>query len=190
MARVFVAIMGVLALVAVGCGGDDDAAEDSSGGAATTEPAPDESGEPESERDEASEPEPAPEEAAPAGTGGGSMVLGEETISFDSARCFLQEQDAAAGGGKILFVAQAFGENAEGEEVLIDVSRYDEDSQFYGDDILLTVGDPFSAEAANYFARGEVGIVTVDGNSVSAGSLEFTNDSDFTAQPGSLQINC
>ncbi len=194
--RTLTVLIALIALLAAGCGGDDD---DTSAADTGSDPAPAESSddgdEPaSSDGDDAPAEEPADdsaeEPAAPSGgAGGGSMVLGDETINFDSARCFLQEQDAAAGGGKILFVAQAFGVNAAGDEVSIDVSRYDEDSQFYGDDVLLTVGDPF-AESLSYFASGEVGLVTVDGNTVSAATLEWTNDSDLSTTPGSMQINC
>ena len=124
------------------------------------------------------------------GAGGGTLVLGDETIKFDGAQCFLQEQDAAAGGGKILFVAQGSGINAAGEEVLLDVSRYDEDSQFVGDDVSVDIGDPFSGAAVSWTGGGDIGTVTVDGSTVSAGGLTFENFDEGTEQPGSFEINC
>lgn len=125
------------------------------------------------------------------GGGGGVLVLGDETIELDSARCFLEEQDAAAGGGKILFVGQGFGTNAAGEEILVDISRWDEDSQFTGDDIIVDVGDPFSDTAVNYRAGGDIGTVTLDGSTLSADGLTFQNSDDFEEQlSGSVRIDC
>lgn len=118
------------------------------------------------------------------------LVLGDETITFDSARCFLEEQDAAAGGGKILFVAQAFGTNAAGDELVIDVSRYDEDSQFEGDDIIIDIGDIFSEDAVSLGGGGPIGTVTVDGSNLSADDLTFNNFDDFSEHTGSFEINC
>ena len=110
--------------------------------------------------------------------------------AFESARCFLEEQDAAAGGGKILFVAQGFGVNAAGDEVSIDVSRYDEDSQFSGDSINVVIGDPFSPDAASWDAIVDLGTVTVEGSTVSADGLTFSNVDDQTELAGSFRIDC
>lgn len=172
-ARHWIAIGGIAALALSACGGDDD------GGA---EPAP-------AEADEAGD-DTAGDVAAPSGSGGGTLVLGDETITFDSARCFLEEQDAAAGGGKILFVAQAYGTNAAGEELVIDVSRYDEDSQFAGDDISVDIGDPFGDDAISYSARGDIGTVAVDGRSLSADGLTFTDFDAGLEAAGSFEIDC
>ena len=161
-------------LVVAACGGDDESApsNDSSGGTAATTAAPSAN--------------PAPS----SGAGGGELVIGDETITFDRARCFLQEQDAAGGGGKILFTAQAFGTNAAGDPITLDVSRYDEDSQFTGDDIILDIGDPFSDDAVSLASSADLGTVSVDGSTLSAGDLTFVNFDDFSEQNGSFEINC
>jgi hypothetical protein len=166
-----------LALIATGCGDDDDAAAP----ADTAAPAA-------ADDDNGSGGEDPP--ASPSGGNGGELVLGDETITFDSARCFLEEQEAAAGGGKILFVAQAFGTNAAGDQVAIDVSRYDEDSQFTGDDIIVDIGDPFSDDAVSLTANGDIGTVTVDGPNLSASGLTFNNFDDNSQLSGSFQISC
>ncbi len=191
MARVRALIMTgvVLVLVAAGCGDSDDSADETESEAAspdTTAAASDDSVADESDS------------TAPAGGGddsggggnGGTLVLGEETVSFDSARCFLEEQDAAAGGGKILFVAQAFGTNANGDPISIDVSRYDEDSQFTGDDIIVDIGDPFSDDAVSMAANGDIGTVVVDGSQLTASGLTFVDFDDMSEQAGSFEINC
>ncbi len=132
----------------------------------------------------------APADSAASVGGAGTIVLGDENITFDSARCFLQEQDAAAGGGKILFVVQAYGANSAGEELYIDVSRYDQDSQFSGDKIELVVGDPYSGNALSWEANDVVGTVALDGSTASAGSLTFRNGDDGTTLPGSFEVHC
>jgi len=187
----WIAMVGAVALVAASCGAN----EDDPGPAApveVTEGSDDPSSGTSVDSSETAEGSPIEGEDArpPAGDGGGTLVLGEETISFDNTRCFLQEQDAAAGGGKILFVAQAFGTNADGDELLIDVSRYDEDSRFAGDDIVVDIGDPFSAEAVSWRANAELGTIQVDGSTVSADGLTFVNFDDFSEMPGSFRISC
>lgn len=174
-----------IAVLLAACGGDDDSgAENDTGTAATAET--DAGGTAAAGGDDS--------DADPGGGdgdgNGGTLVLGDETIAFDSARCFLDEQDAAAGGGKILFVVQAFGTNAAGDELTIDVSRYDEDSQFVGDDIIVDIGDPFSDDAVSLKANADLGTVAVDGSTVSAGDLTFVNSDDAAEQMGSFEINC
>ena len=193
--RAVLAVGAVLGLLAAGCGGDDDdaqadpapasSADDGSGDDAGSD---DDAGASDASADSASDDDGAA--AAPGGGDAGSLVIGDETIEFDSARCFLEEQDAAGGGGKILFVAQAFGVDAGGEELVLDVSRYDEDSQFTGDDIIVDIGDPFSDDAVSLRSGGEVGTVAVDGSNLSAEDLVFVNFDDSTEQPGSFDINC
>lgn len=171
-----------LLLIVAGCGDDDDGAAGGDDTPATTAAPSDEGTAAPSGNDD--------EPAAPSGGNGGELVLGDETITFDSARCFLQEQEAAAGGGKILFVGQASGTNAAGEQVMIDVSRYDEDSQFVGDDIVVDIGDPFSDDAVSYLGGSDAFIVSLDGSTLSADGLTFRNFDDNTELSGSFRIDC
>ena len=183
------AIAAVL-LLSAGCGSDDDT--DSGGivdddAVSTTDDATTDEGNDESDDSEGSA------DAGNAGSSGGdagSMVLGDETIVFTLAQCFLEEQDSAGGGGKILFVAQGSGTNAAGEAVLLDVSRFDEDSQFTGDKSNAVIGDPFSDSAISWDANGDIGTVSVDGSTVSADGLTWMNTDDFSEQPGSFVVNC
>ena len=176
--RRWVAAAAASMLVLAACGGDDDAAD--------PEPAADDGG-------GAEEDGGAGDGGAGAGggggAGGGTLVLGAETITLDSARCFLEEQESAGGGGKILFVAQGFGTTADGEPLTLDVSRYDEDSQFTGDDVIVDIGDPFADSAVSLTASGDIGTVTLDGSSLSADGLTFVDD-DFSEQTGSFELNC
>jgi hypothetical protein len=134
-----------------------------------------------------------PATTVPATTGGdarGSVTIGDETITFDSARCYLQEQEAAAGGGSILATAQGFGTNADGEEVVVDFSRYDEESDFVGDHVTATIGDPFSDEAINLAVTLDLGDVGIDGSTVGAGGFAFQNLDDLSEVAGSFEIRC
>ena len=127
---------------------------------------------------------------------GGTLVFAGAAIALDSAECFLEEQDAA-GGGKILFAAQALAIAAGGDGIVLDVSRYDEDSQFTGDhvkiDIIPGVGDPEIPNGTpdRFSSIGDIGTVTLDDSSVaSAGELTFTSDAYDGEFIGSFEINC
>ena len=184
----------LLALVLTACGGDDDDTTDAgstsdSASASDDAPADDADATADTSADDADESEQADDApAASGGGGGGEVVLGDETITLDSARCFLEEQDAAGGGGKILFVGQGFGTNAAGDEVILDVSRYDEDSQFTGDDIILDVGD--FATGISWNVTADLGTVQLDGRTMSADGLTFVNWDDFSEMAGSFVLNC
>lgn len=196
----FLILTAVLALLAPACGDDDggeslvgagDTAEESTD---DTDAADDTTGDAEMDDDGADDAESDEDDATPApdsgGSGGGTLVLGDETITLDSARCFLEEQDSAGGGGKILFVGQGYGVDADGVELVLDVTRYDEESQFTGDDISVNIGDPFSDDLVSYTAGGDIGTVQVDGSVMSADGLTFSNFDLGEELPGSFQLNC
>lgn len=173
----------VTALVMVGalggCGADEEpTAEDTT----TTETG--------SEDTDSSEEAPSDDEGDISSGGGGTLTLGGESISLDEVLCYLQEQDAAAGGGKILFVVQGTGTDAAGEDVMVDVSRYDEDSQFSGDSIDVSVGDIMSGEAAGYSAIAETGTVTLDGSTARADGVVLRSDEDGSEVETSFEITC
>ena len=87
-------------------------------------------------------------------------------------------------------MVQAEGTNPEGEPVLIDVSRYDEDSQFVGDDILVDIGDPFSGDSITWGANADLGTVQIDGSRVYADGLTFRNFDTNEELPGAFNIFC
>jgi len=192
--RLWLTAFALLALVAAGCGDDDAGSEGGGNGGETTVAQDAGAGETTvpGDAEPMDEDQPMEDDNGGSESGGlaGMVVVGDETITLDSARCFLEEQDAAAGGGKILFTAQASGTNADGEEITIDVFRFDEDSQFTGDKVSLVVGDPFSADAVSWDADGEIGAVQVDGDVVRSAGLTFVNSNDLSELPGSFEIQC
>jgi hypothetical protein len=190
--RTWVMAMLAIAMVATACGGDDEssnAAASSETTAAMTATTAAMTATTAASTATTAAPSGSQDTSGGAGNSG-HLVLGEETIVFDSARCYLQEQDAAAGGGKILFTAQAFGTNAAGDPITVDVSRYDQDSQFTGDDVIVDIGDPLSGDAVSLRSSSDVGTITVDGSTLRADGLTLTNLDDFTEQSGSFEINC
>ena len=106
------------------------------------------------------------------GGGDGSVTLDGETTDFDLVQCFLQEQPSAGGGGKILLTGQGKGTNADGDEVILDFTRYDEDSLFEGDDISVDIGDPADPDV-QLGAVFDTGTITRTGSTLSASNLEL-----------------
>ena len=181
--------LGLFLALAIACGGDDD---DSSAGTQPTEgngggSATQASG------SEGAAPTEAPSSSggsAPSGGGGGSLTIGDEVIELASARCFLQEQDVTGSPGKILFQAQGYGMTAEGEELVLDVTRFDEDSLFTGDDIEADIGDPFGEDFYYWSASADIGTVEIDGSTLRVGELTFRHSEDGSEVTGTFELNC
>jgi hypothetical protein len=173
------ALGAVAALLLAGCGSDDDDAAPSGGAdvtaADTSEAADTDTGDGDGD----------------AGTSGGSgtVTLDGEAVELREVRCFLESQPAAAGGGNILFVVQGEGEDAAGESLLIDVSRYDEGSQFAGDSISIDVGDVMAGESVSYSASADTGTVTLDGSTASAQDVALIGDGG-SEHVASFEITC
>jgi hypothetical protein len=181
--------LGPLLALAVACGGDDDGSSGntqpsgSSGSAAATE-APGGDG---------AAPTQAPVGSgggASSGGGGGTVTIGDEVIVLERALCYLQEQEVAGSPGKILLSGAGFGQLASGEEIVLDVTRYDEDSLFTGDDIEVEVGDPFGDDYYSWIASGDLGTINVDGSTLSVDELTFRHSQDDTEKSGSFVLNC
>lgn len=162
--RVLSVMVAALGLALFGACGNDDG-----GSALPTEGADDDSGDADGDTDDVS---------PTGGGGGGSLTLDGEEIGFDNARCFLEEQESA--GQQILLTAQAFGTDAAGEEVMIDFTRWGEESDFTGDDVSITIGDPFAEDARSLGGRVDIGGVSVDGSTVSATDMELTGEGGAT----------
>ena len=109
----------------------------------------------------------------PGGSGGGSgtVVLDGEAVELSTVRCFLESQPAVAGGGNILFVVQGEGANADGETVMVDISRYDDESMFAADVVDLYIGDVTTGDAIEVSASVPTGTVTLEGSNVRADDL-------------------
>jgi hypothetical protein len=122
--------------------------------------------------------------------GAGTLALGDEVIELERAQCFLEEQDASAGGGKILFTAQGFGTTADGEDFVLDISRFDEDSQFTGDDILVDVGDPRGGDFYSWAGTAALGTIDQDGSTLRAEGLTFAHSEDGSEIAGAFEVHC
>ena len=125
-----------------------------------------------------------------ASPGSGSIVLDGETISLDDVRCFLEPQPAAAGGGNILFVVQGEGENPQGEAVMIDISRYDDDSTFAGDLVDIYVGDYMAGDALELSAMTPAGSVELVGSTATAEGLTVEDVESGSSTSVSFSIDC
>lgn len=149
-------------LTAAGCSSDSsDGADDSGSGDATAA----DSGDSGSTAD-----------AGPTGGASGTLTLDGEEIELTGGQCYLEEQPAAAGGGSIEATAQADGTDADGDPILIDFTRFSADNQFAGDDVSLTIGDPFSPDARSLSGTSDAGTVSIDGSTVSASDFEVSED--------------
>lgn len=162
-------ILAVVAALLVGACGDDDSTTDGTPAAGDQQPT---------------------NKGATGGGDAGFITIGGETVGFDSARCFLEEQDAAAGGGSILATGQGFGTNAAGEAISFDFTRFSEESQFAGDDLSITVGDPFSDSSYSYFGGLDIGGVAIDGSTLSASGFTLQHSADFSQVPVAFELNC
>ena len=124
--------------------------------------------------------------------GEGTLTLGDEEIALGAGRCFLEEQDAAAGGGTIELTGQATGTNAAGEEVLIDFTRFSAESDFAGDDVSITVGDFTSGNSTEFLGTAEIGAVSLDGSVLTVSGFEVTSfdSGDADVVLISFEISC
>lgn len=172
-----VVLCAAAAALLAGCGGDDDEATPENGG--TTTAATVAAG------------DPADGDSASGGSGSGTLTLDGESIALTSVRCFLEPQDSAGGGGQILFTGQGTGANGAGDDVLIDVSRYDEASMFAGDSVSMTVGDPTSPDSTTYDVSGEQDAIVVDGSTLSGDAITLDDpEGGGTGPTVSFQLNC
>lgn len=177
-----IATAAAVALLVAGCGDDggDDAAP---------------SEEPTQESDSDATDDGATGAADPGDSGGsgggrGTVVLDGEAIELATVRCFLESQPAAAGGGNILFVVQGEGANADGEPVMVDISRYDDESMFAADVVDLYIGDVTTGEAIEISASVPTGTVTLEGSNVRADDLAAEDFEALTEHTVSVEIDC
>lgn len=180
--RSIILLVACLSLVVAACGGGDGEGGAASPPAAATDPA-------------ATDPATTARAATgpPAeGPGGDSTVtLGDEVIALDGGPgCYTEPQDTA-GGGQILVTAQLSGTTAAGEPVLIDFTRYDEESMFTGDDVSLAIGTLDSStgdySVGDYSVKLELGAA---GDGVLQ-ATDFTWESDeLGTAPGAFTIHC
>ncbi|MEO6987546.1 MAG: hypothetical protein ABI239_02755 [Aquihabitans sp.] len=196
--RKTIAMSAVAVLLLAGCsssGSDDDAAPADKG--TSDIPVEDvkdgEAPEPDGESDDGPEMPVAPA----AGVKSATVVMNGETVELSGGGCSLEPQDSAGGGGQILFTGQATGQNGDGDEVFLDVSRFDEDSMFEGDMIDLVIGD-YRTDDHKSFSLGLMGAMggekefhlSLDGSTISANDVELIEDEMVDEMTVSLEINC
>lgn len=186
--RLIVAFACACTLFLVACGGDDEDA-DARGVTDPTEATPRADGDDPAGSEDEETASDAPATGGSSSGGSGTIVLGDETIEFDEVQCTLDPQEAAAGGGQILFVGQGLGVDADGQDVLLDVSRYDEDSQFAGDVVSVEIGDIMAGDNTSLESRTAAGTVEVEGSTIRAEVTltDFTESSELSA---SFEISC
>lgn len=119
---------------------------------------------------------------------GGTLTLGGETIALDSARCYLKEQTAA--GQKIELNGQGYGTNAAGDDIVLDFTRYAASSDFAGDDISISIGDPRSPDSVQQHTRLALGAVTRSGSTFTSPSFELRGDDGVSTSTSSFELKC
>ena len=129
-------------------------------------------------------------DASVGGGASGTLTIGDETVELTEVLCHLEPQPAAAGGGNILLVVQGHGVDRAGEEVMIDFTRFDEESRFAGDAVQVYRGDILSGEAQELDTRQDAGIVAMDGSIASANKLILADLTTGTEVEVSFEIAC
>lgn len=210
MTRGWTAGVAVLMVAAAGCGGDDDSNGATgttlvAGGPAVTADGSDDATAGDGVADAIDDTSDAPtsdagsaDDDADGDAGGAGDDSADTTLVFDGeamimmgSMCYLQEQDAAVGGGKILFVGQGRGTTADGTQpVLLDVSRYDEDSMFAGDSVSVVIGNPAGDDVRSFSSISETGIVAVDDSGMSAQDVVLLSDDDGSEVTATFTIDC
>lgn len=184
-----VALVAVTTLLLVGCGDGDDATGSNDTTAAADEtPGSGAGGSGDSDTGDTGDAESG--EGSGTSDGSGSLVLDGETIQLTTVRCYLEPQEAAAGGGNILFVVQGEGENAQGEAVMIDISRYDDGSTFAGDVVDINIGDVLSDDVVSLSAMAPTGSVNLDGSTASAEGLTADDMETGESRTVEFSIDC
>jgi len=178
----WVAVLVIVALALPACSNDNSADPTEADADATAAPT--------SNADARSEPTSRTDEGANGGdaenaSAAGAMILGGEEIAI-SLRCFFEEQPRAGLGGVFTHSAQGRGTNAEGEPVVLDLTRARAEDGTVGDDINVDIGDPFGDDMVSLRAVGPEGLIQFGEASASADDVEV---SQFGAEPVSLSFD-
>ena len=78
----------------------------------------------------------------------------------------------------------------DGDEFYLDVTRFDEDSTFHGDSISVEVGNPNADGFTAWTAQSPFGTVEVDGLTVRADDIAFSNAEAGTEITGAFEVSC
>lgn len=126
--------------------------------------------------------------ASRSGSGGGTLVLADETVTLTSSNCYLKSQTAA--GEDIELTAQASGTNAAGDDVTVDFTRYAESSSFAGDDITVHAGALGASDATDLAGRLDRGAVDRSGDTFSVEDAEMSDQATGETTTISFEIEC
>ncbi len=121
-----------------------------------------------------------------AGTPAGSMSLGDEEVAIGSLLCYFEEQPRAGPGGVFTHTAQGRGANADGQPVVLDLSRTRDEDGTVEDQIIVDIGDPTSDDAFSLSALGSEGLIQFGDASAAASDVEV---SDFASGPVTLSFD-
>ena len=120
----------------------------------------------------------------------GTLTLDGAAIELTGVRCYLEPQNAAAGGGKILFTGQGVGKDTTGADVRLDVSHYDADSQFAGDDITVNIGEITNPDSYGLQGSDSPDVISKDGSTISAQDVELNKDDRSETKTVSFELHC
>ena len=73
---------------------------------------------------------------------------------------------------------------------MIDISRYDEESMFAGDDVQVYVGDVTTGEATELSSTSPAGTVSLEGSSATAEGITLEDLDAMTEHTVSFDIDC
>ncbi|MBK5221635.1 MAG: hypothetical protein JJE52_01910 [Acidimicrobiia bacterium] len=126
--------------------------------------------------------------------GAGSLTLADETIELET-RCYLEEQ--VAGGMTMEYTAQGVGTDADGEAIMLDVTRFaeEEGAVIVGDSVSITLGDPLDINSTtlSYLplaGMNESDLVDRDGGNVTGTGVELINDDTGDQVVVSFELAC
>lgn len=183
------AVAAVAALLATGCGDDAETTSSDPTAQADNADSTDNSASDGSSDTSSNDADPDANTGSSSG-GSGTLVLDGESIELDTVLCHLESQPSAGGGGNILFVVQGQGVDADAEPVMIDISRFDDESMFAGDSIEVYVGEVTAEEGTSLTASLPTGTVTLAGSKATADGLTLENLDTGTDHNASFDISC
>ncbi len=102
-------------------------------------------------------------------------MLGDEEIAATRVLCYFQEQPRAGLGGVFTHTAQVEGTDAEGTQVLVDLSRAVAEDGTVDEKVIVDIGDPRSDDAVSMSMGGPDGTIAFGDNEVAVDGVEVIN---------------
>jgi hypothetical protein len=171
--KLWIAVPLTLGLIVAACSGSDSSdATDASAATAPATTAPDTT--PAATPDQAEAGTGSNEGTAPAAAVG-VVMLGDEEIAATRVLCYFQEQPRAGLGGVFTHTAQVEGTDAEGTQVLVDLSRAVAEDGTVDEKVIVDIGDPRSDDAVSMSMGGPDGTIAFGDNEVAVDGVEVIN---------------